>query len=54
MKFILRFIVGNWDNISRNKKRTYLALHFLKKYPTYDFFFFNIAPKESSAPKGTF
>ena len=41
------------QHLIQQKRRTLLALHFLKEYSTQDFFF-NLVPKEFFAPKGTF
>ena len=41
------------QHLMQQKRRTLLALHFLKKYPSQDFFL-NLVPKESFAPKCTF
>ena len=40
------------QHLLQQKRRILLALHFLKKYPTQNFF--SLVPKNSFAPKGTF
>ena len=50
-----RFIVENRDNIWCNKKEgLFWQYIFWKKTPLRIFFFFNLVPKESFAPKCTF